>query len=100
MNEISLEVPEGSVFGLLGPNGAGKSTTVRLLCTLLKPDGGTASVAGHDIRQSPVQVRQVTGILPEEGNHTLYASMSAYDNLEYFARLYGVQEKEIPERIQ
>ena len=100
VNEIALEVPEGSVFGLLGPNGAGKSTTLRLLCTLLKPDGGTASVAGHDIIQSPVKVRQVTGILPEEGNHTLYASMSAYDNLEYFAKLYGVPEKEIPERIQ
>jgi ABC-2 type transport system ATP-binding protein len=100
VNEISLSVPQGSVFGLLGPNGAGKSTTVRLLCTLLKPDGGTASVAGFDIRQNPVQVREVTGILPEEGNHTLYATMSAYDNLEYFARLYGVPEKEIPERIE
>jgi ABC-2 type transport system ATP-binding protein len=100
VNDVSLEVSEGSIFGLLGPNGAGKSTTVRLLCTLLKPTSGTAIVAGHDILNEPVEVRKTTGILPEEGNHTLYPSLSAYDNLEYFARLYGVPENEIPERIQ
>ena len=71
VDHINLEIPEGTVFGLLGPNGAGKSTTTRLLCTLLRPDDGTASIAGNDIRTAPVEVRSVTGVLPEEGNHTL-----------------------------
>ncbi|MHA2379453.1 MAG: ATP-binding cassette domain-containing protein [Candidatus Thorarchaeota archaeon] len=100
VDHMDLDVPEGSIFGLLGPNGAGKSTTVRLLCTLLKPVEGTAEVADFDILQAPVKVREVTGILPEEANHTLYPGMSAYENLEYFARLYGVSEDKIPGRIQ
>lgn len=100
VNGMSLEVPEGSIFGLLGPNGSGKSTTVRLLCTLLKPDSGTATVAGHDILTEPVSVREKTGVLPEEGNHTLYPSMSAYENLEYIARLYDVAEDEIASKIE
>jgi ABC-2 type transport system ATP-binding protein len=95
VNSINLSVPEGSIYGLLGPNGAGKSTTVRLLCTLLKPTSGTARVSDHDILKEPVKVREKTGILPEEGNHTLYPGMSAYNNLEYFAKLYGVPEEEI-----
>jgi ABC-2 type transport system ATP-binding protein len=99
VNAMDLEVPEGSIFGLLGPNGAGKSTTIRLLCTLLRPNGGTASVAGFDILEDPVKVRENTGVLPEEGNHTLYPGLSAYDNLRYFAQLYGVPDEEINERI-
>ena len=99
VDKMNLEVPKGSIFGLLGPNGAGKSTTLRLLCTLLKPNDGTASVAGYDILQNPVKVRQNTGVLPEEGNHTLYPGLSAYENLLYFAQLYGVPDELIPERI-
>ncbi|MFX0053653.1 MAG: ATP-binding cassette domain-containing protein [Promethearchaeota archaeon] len=100
VDHMNLEVPAGSIFGLLGPNGAGKSTTVRLLCTLLRPVEGTANVAGYDILNAPVHVREVTGVLPEEGNHTLYPGMSAYQNLEYFARLYGVPDDVIPGRAQ
>ncbi|MHA2083774.1 MAG: ATP-binding cassette domain-containing protein [Candidatus Thorarchaeota archaeon] len=100
VNSINLSVPEGSIYGLLGPNGAGKSTTVRLLCTLLKPNGGTARVSDHDILEEPIKVRENTGILPEEGNHTLYPGMSAYKNLEYFGKLYGVSEEEIHPRIE
>jgi len=100
VNDMSLDIPAGSIFGLLGPNGAGKSTTTRMLCTLLKPASGTASVSGHDILEAPVAVRQTTGVLPEEGNHTLYPSMSAYENLEYMAKLYGVPKEEIHERIK
>lgn len=100
LDHIEESVPEGSIFGLLGPNGAGKSTTIRLLCTLLKPTDGTAKVGGLDIRESPVKVREITGVLPEEGNHTLYPSLTVYENLEYFGRLYGVPDDEIPGRIQ
>jgi ABC-2 type transport system ATP-binding protein len=100
VDHMELSVPEGSIFGLLGPNGAGKSTTTRLLCTLLRPDEGTARVGGHDILKEPVSVRQITGVLPEEGNHTLYPTMTAYENLEYFARLYGVPRSDISSRIE
>jgi len=100
VDHLDLNVPEGSIYGLLGPNGAGKSTTIRLLCTLLKPSEGTASVGGFDIIESPVSVREIIGVMPEESNHTLYATMSTYDNLEYFGRLYGVPEAEIPGRIE
>jgi ABC-2 type transport system ATP-binding protein len=100
VDNLSLEVPKGTIFGLLGPNGAGKTTTVRMLCTLLKPSSGTAVVAGHDILTEPVAVRQNSGVLPEEGNHTLYPAMSARENLVYFAKLYGVESSEIDARIE
>lgn len=99
VSNMDLSIPQGTIFGLLGPNGAGKSTTIRLLCTLLRPTSGTAVVAGHDIIEEPVEVRKVTGVLPEEGNHTLYPTLTAYENLLYFARLYDVPEEEIGPRI-
>ena len=100
VDHIELTVPKGSIYGLLGPNGAGKSTTIRLLCTLLKPNEGSATVGGFDVIQSPVSVREITGVLPEEGNHTLYQTLSAYENLEYFAKLYDVPDDEIAGRIE
>jgi len=100
VDHIELTVPEGSIYGLLGPNGAGKSTTIRLLCTLLRPNEGTAKVGGFDVIESPVKVREITGVLPEEGNHTLYQTMSAYENLEYFGNLYGIPADELPARIE
>ncbi|MFW9793740.1 MAG: ATP-binding cassette domain-containing protein [Candidatus Thorarchaeota archaeon] len=100
VDHMELSIPPGTIFGLLGPNGAGKSTTTRLLSTLLRPTDGTASVGGFDIIADPVRVREITGVLPEEGNHTLYPALSAYENLQYFARLYEVPEEEIPERIE
>ncbi|MFW9918151.1 MAG: ATP-binding cassette domain-containing protein [Candidatus Thorarchaeota archaeon] len=100
VDHIELNVPEGSIYGLLGPNGAGKSTTIRLLCTLLKPNEGTASVGGFDIVESPVSVREITGVMPEESNHTVYPTLSVYENLEYFGRLYEVPEADLKERIE
>jgi ABC-2 type transport system ATP-binding protein len=100
VDHIELTVPEGSIYGLLGPNGAGKSTTIRLLCTLLRPNEGSAKVGGFDVIESPVQVREITGVLPEEGNHTLYQTMSAYENLEYFGKLYSIPINELHERIE
>ncbi|MEM2142650.1 MAG: ABC transporter ATP-binding protein [Candidatus Thorarchaeota archaeon] len=100
VDHIDMDVPEGCVFGLLGPNGAGKSTTVRLLSTLLKPTSGTAVVASHDILKAPVKVRESVGILPEEGSHTFYPTLSVLENLRYYARLYGVPEEQIDARIE
>jgi ABC-2 type transport system ATP-binding protein len=100
VDHMELNIPAGTIFGLLGPNGAGKSTTTRLLSTLLRPTEGTASVSEYDIIAEPVRVREITGVLPEESNHTVYPGMTAYENLQYFARLYDVPEEEIPERIE
>ena len=100
VDHMDLDIPAGTIFGLLGPNGAGKSTTTRLLSTLLRPTDGTASVSEFDIIQEPVRVREIIGVLPEESNHTVYPGMTAYENLQYFARLYDVPEEEIPERIE
>ncbi|MGY5860134.1 MAG: ABC transporter ATP-binding protein [Candidatus Thorarchaeota archaeon] len=100
VDHMDLEIPAGTIFGLLGPNGAGKSTTTRLLSTLLRPTDGTATVSEFDIIADPVRVREVTGVMPEESNHTVYPGMTAYANLEYFARLYDVPENEIPGRIE
>jgi ABC-2 type transport system ATP-binding protein len=100
VDHMELTIPEGTIFGLLGPNGAGKSTTTRLLSTLLRPTEGTAMVGGFDIIEEPVNVREITGVLPEESNHTIYGTLTAYENLQYFARLYDVPEEEIPERIE
>ena len=100
VDHMDINIPSGTIFGLLGPNGAGKSTTTRLLSTLLRPTEGTGTVSEYDIIKEPVRVREVIGVLPEESNHTLYPSLTAYENLEYFARLYDVPEEEIPERIE
>ena len=100
VDHMELNIPEGTIFGLLGPNGAGKSTTTRLLSTLLRPTEGTAVVGGYDIIENPVSVREITGVLPEESNHTIYPALTTYDNLLYFARLYGVPDDEIAPRIE
>ncbi|MFW9809333.1 MAG: ATP-binding cassette domain-containing protein [Candidatus Thorarchaeota archaeon] len=100
VDHMELSIPAGTIFGLLGPNGAGKSTTTRLLSTLLRPTDGTAVVSGHDILMEPVRVREITGVLPEESNHTIYPTLTTYENLQYFARLYDVSEEDIPDRIE
>ncbi|ASR35647.1 hypothetical protein BAY61_12290 [Prauserella marina] len=86
LDGVDLEVREGTVHGLLGPNGAGKSTVVRILSTLLRPDGGTARVAGHDVRGDPSGVRYRIGLA---GQRTAVDDMlSGRENLEMFARFY------------
>ncbi|OZE98233.1 daunorubicin resistance protein DrrA family ABC transporter ATP-binding protein [Rhodococcoides fascians] len=84
---VSLTVPTGSVYGVLGPNGAGKTTTVRMLATLLRPDGGSARIFGHDVTRESTAVRSLVGVTGQ------YASvdedLSATENLIVFARLLG-----------
>lgn len=85
---VSLAVPQGSVYGVLGPNGAGKTTTIRMLATLLGPDGGNARVFGHDIVAEPGAVRSLIGVTGQ------YASvdedLTATENLMVFSRLLGL----------
>ncbi|MGQ9477897.1 MAG: ATP-binding cassette domain-containing protein [Candidatus Bipolaricaulia bacterium] len=91
VDQLNLEVREGEVFGFLGPNGAGKTTTVRMLAALIAPTSGRAIVAGHELGKENQKIRQVVGVLTESPG--LYGRLSAYQNLDFFAKLYGIRER-------
>ncbi|HEX7973351.1 MAG TPA: ABC transporter ATP-binding protein, partial [Anaerolineales bacterium] len=95
---VNLQIGQGEVFGLLGPNGAGKSTTIRMLCTLLEPSGGTARVNGYDIVRQANQVRRSLGTLLA-GERSIYWKLTARENLEYFAALYHIPPEIARKRI-
>jgi len=98
VEDLSLEVHEGEVFGLLGPNGAGKTTTVRMLTALLAPTSGSAVVAGFRLGKEDMEIRRRVGLLTEAPG--LYERLPVQYNLEVFARLYEVPEREIPGRVE
>jgi len=86
LNDLSLDVEEGTVLGVLGPNGAGKTTTVRILATLLKPDSGHATVAGIDVLKNPDKVRELIGLSGQYA--AVDETLTGWDNLVMFGRLY------------
>jgi len=94
---VSFAVREGEVFGLLGPNGAGKSTTVRILCTLTRPDAGTANVAGHDVLHSPGAVRRSIGYVPQESGVDTYGT--GRENLTLQGRVQGLSGEKLRRRV-
>ena len=85
VDAVRFTVRPGEVFGLLGPNGAGKTTILRMLCTVLKPSAGTATVAGYDVADQPAQVRRHVGFL--SANTGVYDRMTAREMVEYYGRL-------------
>jgi ABC-2 type transport system ATP-binding protein len=87
---VDLEVRKGEIFGFLGPNGAGKTTTLRMLATLLTPDGGQATVAGADLRRQPGEVRRRIGYVAQGGS--TWDTVSAREELVLQARLYGIDK--------
>ena len=93
VDDLTLEVKRGEIFGFLGPNGAGKTTTIRMLGALIGPSAGTAKVAGFVLGEQDMQIRQRVGILTESPG--LYDRLSAERNLQFFARLYGVPEVDV-----
>jgi ABC-2 type transport system ATP-binding protein len=96
VNQLSLEVHRGEVFGLLGPNGAGKTTTVRMLAALLVPTSGEAWVAGHQVGLADQEIRRRIGLLPEAPG--LYDALTAEQNLAFYGEMYDVVNKQ--ERIK
>jgi sodium transport system ATP-binding protein len=96
--DVSFRCEPGAIFGLLGPNGAGKTTTLRMLSTVLKPTGGTASVAGFDVVSQASQVRARIGFM--SANTGIYDRMSAWELVEYFGRLYGMDRERLKERME
>lgn len=98
VDRVSLTVARGEIFGFLGPNGAGKSTTIRMLCGLLTPSSGRASVAGHDIAAEPEQVRQNIGYMSQK--FSLYDDLTVSENIDFFSGIYGVPRQRRRERKQ
>src|SRR5690349_15680538 len=93
---VDLRVDEGEIFGFLGPNGAGKTTTLRMLATLIEPDGGEATVAGADLRKDPGEVRRRIGYVAQGGS--TWDDSTAREELVLQARLYGIGKAEARQR--
>lgn len=96
VDNLSISIPAGEVFGLLGPNGAGKTTTIRMLSSLIGPTSGEATVAGYKVGKQDYEIRKNVGILTESPG--LYVRLSAERNLSFFAKLYEVED--IPGQIE
>jgi ABC-2 type transport system ATP-binding protein len=94
---VDFQIPRGEIFGLLGPNGAGKTTTIRMLCGLLTPTEGTAQVLGLDVVEDAEKIKQQIGYMSQK--FSLYNDLTAWENIEFYASIYGVPKSERKARI-
>lgn len=100
IQDFSLEIPDGCIFGLLGPNGAGKTTTMRMLSCLIQPTKGKAHIDSYDIskKEDVQKIRGMIGLLPEVPG--LYETLGAFKNLDYYGQFYGIPRRKREESIQ
>jgi ABC-2 type transport system ATP-binding protein len=100
VDDLTFHVDQGEVFGLLGPNGAGKTTTIRMLCCLIAKAGGDAKIGGYEIgnETNGLKIRKMIGLVPE--NVGLFDELSAYENLDYYGKLYECPQPERKENIE
>jgi ABC-2 type transport system ATP-binding protein len=98
LDQFSLDVHKGELFGLVGPDGAGKTTTMRLLCGIMDPTSGEAWVAGHNILIEPEQIKERIGYMSQRFG--LYGDLTVMENILFYADLYDVPKKELPGRIE
>jgi len=98
VDDVSMNVARGELFGLLGPNGAGKSTLTKMLCGMINPTSGTIKVGGFNIQDEPMNVRELLGVVPQD--IVLYDYMNARENLAFFGKLYGLSGGKLKNRIE
>ncbi len=96
VDRVSIEVRQGEIFGFLGPNGAGKSTTIRILCGLMAPTSGSATVAGFDVATQPEEIKRHIGYMSQK--FSLYDDLTVEENIEFFGGVYGVTPQKLAER--
>ena len=97
VDNISLEIEEGEIFGLLGPNGAGKSTIINIICGLLSKDRGKVEILGRDIKKDPFYAKRNIGIVPQD--IAIYDDLTAFENIKFFAGLYGLKGRLLKDRV-
>ena len=96
LENLTLQVAKGELFGLLGPNGAGKTTTINILCGLIKPTSGTAAIYGYDVQKETQKVKELIGVCTQET--AIYPYLTGAENLELFGNLNGMSRKALKER--
>lgn len=96
LDDLSLQVGKGELFGLLGPNGAGKTTTISILCGLLKPTGGQASICGYDVQKDSAKVKDMIGVCIQET--AIYQYLTGAENIELFGNLYTMDKTSLKAR--
>lgn len=97
LNDFSLSVNEGQIFGLLGPNGAGKTTLISMLCGLIKPTSGSFSINNLTYAKNSNQIKKIIGVVPQE--YALYPTLTARENLMYFGSMYGLKGDNLKDKV-
>lgn len=96
LDDLSLQVAKGELFGLLGPNGAGKTTAINILCGLLKPTNGTANICGYDVQKETAQVKELIGVCIQET--AIYPYLTGAENVDLFGNLHCMDKTELNKR--
>lgn len=97
VDNLNVQVKKNTIFGLVGPDGAGKTTTMRMLCSLLTPDSGTAKIGGYDILTESNEIKNHIGYMPQK--FSLYGDLTVLENLEFYSEVYQVPKKQSKEKI-
>src|SRR5271154_3043692 len=93
VNDIAMQVRHGEIYGFLGPNGSGKTTFLRMLCGLLKPDGGEGSCLGYNFREQSAEIKKHVGYMTQK--FSFYEDLSIEENLDFIAQIYGVPQRKV-----